>query len=257
MTWSWNDLLFVVLPYVAAVLAIVVSVIRWRRLPFTVSALSSQLLESRRLRWGSIPFHWGISLILVGHLAALVVPRGFELWNGAPARLYLLEGTGLALGLWTLFGLVVLILRRLRSARIRAVTTPMDLVVLGVILVQVVTGVWVAMGYRWGSFWGTSVFVPYIRSLLVLQPEPGLVAALPIVLKLHVLSFFAFLVIFPFTRLVHIVTLPLGYLVRPFQRVVRSRREPFVHHRPPRSVATDPVAGRARRPARRLRPGGG
>jgi nitrate reductase gamma subunit len=225
-----SEILFVVFPYVAITLAVVGSVVRWRRFPFTVSALSSQLLESSRLRWGSTSFHWGVVIILLGHLAALLVPQGFELWNDAPLRLYLLEATGLALGLWTLFGLVVLLLRRLGSPRIRAVTTPMDLVVLGVILLQVVTGVWIAVGYRWGSFWGTSVFVPYIRSLFVLQPEPDLVAGLPVVLQAHVLSFFVFMVLFPFTRLVHIVTLPLGYLIRPFQKVVRSRHTPGAYH---------------------------
>lgn len=225
-----NEILFVVFPYVAVTFAVAGSILRWRRFPFTVSALSSQLLESKWLRWGSTSFHWGVVIILLAHLAALVVPQGFELWNEAPLRLYLLEATGLALGLWTLFGVVVLIARRLGSHRIRAVTSPMDLVVLGLILIQVVTGVWIAFGYRWGSFWGTSVFVPYIRSLFVFQPDPGLVAGLPVVLKAHVLSFFVFLVLFPFTRLVHIVTLPLGYLTRPFQKVVRSRHTPGAYH---------------------------
>ncbi len=224
-----NQLLFVVFPYVAISLAVVVSVIRWRRHPFSVSALSSQLLESRKLFWGSVSFHWGISLVLLGHLAALLVPRGFELWNGAPARLYLLEATGLALGLWALFGVVVLIYRRLTNRRIQAVTSVMDGVVLALILVQVVTGLWIALGYRWGSFWGTSVFVPYVWSLLTLQPQPELVAPLPFVLQLHAFSFFVFLALFPFSRLVHIVTVPLGYLTRPWQKVVRMNREPYVY----------------------------
>lgn len=227
---SWNLVLFVVFPYVAIALAVVVSVLRWRRHPFTVSALSSQLLESRRLFWGSTSFHWGISLVLLGHLAALFVPRGFELWNAVPVRLYLLEGTGLALGLWAAFGVGVLVWRRLTVRRVQAVTTPMDVVVLAVIAVQVVTGLWIALGYRWGSFWGTSVFTPYIWSILTLRPKPELVEALPLVLKTHVASFWVFLTLFPFTRLVHIVTLPLGYLARPWQRVVRVGREPAVYH---------------------------
>lgn len=226
---NWNQLLFVVFPYVAISLAIVVSVVRWRRHPFSVSAMSSQLLESRKLFWGSVSFHWGVSLVLVGHLAALIVPSGFELWNGAPLRLYLLEATGLALGLWALFGLGVLIYRRLSSRRIQAVTSKMDAVVLGLLLVQVVTGIWIALGYRWGSLWGTSVFVPYVRSLLVFQPRPDLVAPLPFVLQLHAFSFFVFMALFPFSRLVHIVTLPLRYLTRPWQKVVRMRHEPYVY----------------------------
>ena len=221
-----NDLLFAVFPYVAIAIAVVVTVIRWRRHPFSVSSLSSQLLESRRLYWGSIPFHWGLSIILLAHAAALIVPRGFELWNGAPARLYLLEATGLALGLWAGFGIAMLISRRLTNSRIQAVTTPMDLVVLGVIGFQIVTGVWIAIGYRWGSYWGTSVFVPYVRSLLTFDPRPEFVDPLPLPLQLHVLSFYVFLVVFPFTRLVHIITLPLQYLFRPWQKVVASRQTP-------------------------------
>ena len=225
-----NQLLFVVFPYVAFSIAVVVSIIRWRRHPFTVSALSSQLLEGRKLYWGSVSFHWGITLIVLGHLAALIVPRGFELWNGASLRLYLLEATGFSLGVWALFGVSVLIYRRLTSARVRAVTTPMDLVVLVVILAQVVTGGWIAVMYRWGSFWGTAVFVPYIRSLITFQPRPELVEPLPFVLQAHAFLFFVFLAIFPFSRLVHIVTVPLGYLTRPWQKVIRMAREPYVYH---------------------------
>lgn len=225
-----NLLLFVVFPYVALALAIVVTVIRWRRHPFSVSALSSQLLEKRKLYWGSISFHWGITIILLLHLAVLIIPRGFELWNGAPLRLYLLEATGLALALWAGAGLAVLLYRRITDHRVRAVTSPADLVVLGIVAVSIGTGIWIAVGYRWGSFWGTAVFVPYVRSLLALQPRPELVEALPWVLKAHVLAAFAFLAAFPFTRLVHIITLPLGYLTRPWQKVIRMEHEPAAYH---------------------------
>ncbi|MGI9597327.1 MAG: respiratory nitrate reductase subunit gamma [Acidimicrobiales bacterium] len=223
---STNDLLFGALPYAAAALAVVVTIARWRLHPFSVSSLSSQLLESRKLYWGSIPFHWGLSLILVGHLAALIVPRGFELWNRVPVRLYLLEITGLALALWAGFGVAVLIYRRLSDARVRRVTSPMDLVVLALIAVQILTGIWIAIGYRWGSYWGTSVFVPYMRSLLTFRPDPGYVDPLPWVLKTHVLAFFVFLAVFPFSRLVHIITLPLQYLSRPWQKVTADRYPP-------------------------------
>lgn len=225
-----NEMLFGTLPYIVVVLAVAVTVIRWRRHPFSVSSLSSQLLESRQLYWGSVPFHWGLVLILTGHLAALVVPTGFELWNGNPVRLYLLEATGLGLAVWAGFGVTVLAYRRLTSPRIRAVTTRMDLVVLGIIAAQIATGIWIAVWYRFGSFWGTSVFVPYIRSLLVLQPRPEYVEPLPLALKLHVLTFFAFVAVFPFTRLIHIITLPVQYLWRPWQRVVAMRESRSVYH---------------------------
>ncbi len=223
-------LLFVVFPYVAAALAIVVTFLRWRLHPFTVSAMSSQLLEKRRLYWGSVSFHWGISIILLGHLAVLLIPGGFDLWNGAPLRLYALEVTGLALAAWAAFGLVVLIYRRISNSRIRVVTTPADAIVLGLVGVSIVTGLWIAIGYRFGSFWGTAVFIPYIRSLFFFSPQPELVAPLPWIMKTHVLAAYVFLVAFPFTRLAHIITLPLRYLTRPWQLVVRMRSEPGVYH---------------------------
>lgn len=226
-----NTMLYGVVPYVVAAVAVVVTVIRWRHYPFSVSSLSSQLLESRKLYWGSVPFHWGLSLILTGHLLALIVPRGFEIWNGAPIRLYLLEITGLGLGLWAGFGLAVLAYRRFVTPRVRRVTSPMDVVVLLILAVQIVTGVWIAVGYRWGSFWGTAVFVPYIRSLLTFQPKPEYIDPLPLVLQLHLLSFFVFLAVFPFTRLVHIITLPLQYFFRPWQKVTAERHAPSPAYR--------------------------
>jgi respiratory nitrate reductase, gamma subunit len=212
-----------VFPYAAVLLAVAVSVLRWRRAPFTVSSISSQLLESRKLFWGSIPFHWGIVLILLGHLFTLFLPSTVAWWDGVPLRLYALEATGLALALWAGVGILVLLYRRLTTARIRVVTTPMDFVVLLVLLVQVVTGVWMAIGYRFGSLWATSTVVPYVWSLVKLQPRPDLLQPYPAVLQIHVVSFFTLVAIFPFTRLVHLVTLPLTYLTRPWQRVVRTR----------------------------------
>jgi nitrate reductase gamma subunit len=237
---NWNLLLFVVFPYVAIVLAIVGTVYRVVRRPFTVSSLSSQLLEGRKLFWGSVPFHWGVVLILSAHLVALILPAGIEVWNRVPIRLYVLEITGLALALWALFGLGVLIYRRVSVAKIRAVTTPMDLVVLGLLLLQVITGILIATVYRFGSYWGTGVFVPYVQSLITLRPRPELIAPMPFILQFHASLFFVFLVVFPFSRLVHIITFPLRYLTRPFQLVKWLRRDP------PVSSAREPVgAGRA------------
>jgi len=221
---NWNTLLFVMFPYVAIILAIVVTVYRAAFRPFTISSLSSQLLENKKLYWGSIAFHWSIILILLMHLFAVLFPRGLLLWNAVPLRLYLLEISGLALGLWCLSGLLILIWRRLSNRRVWAVTTPMDLVVLLLLLVSVGTGVIVATTYRFGSYWFTGVFTPYLLSLVVLQPRVELVSPLPWMIKLHVFNFFILLVIFPFSRLVHIITYPLSYLLRPWQIVIWTRR---------------------------------
>jgi nitrate reductase gamma subunit len=222
---NWNTLIFVIFPYVAFFVASAITIYRAAFRPFTISSLSSQLLENKKLYWGSISFHWGIVLILLMHLLAVLLPKGLVLWNALPVRLYLLELSGLGLGLWCLGGLLVLIWRRLSNRRIWVVTSAMDLITLLLLLLSVSTGVIVAATYRFGSFWFTGVFTPYLLSLLTLQPRVELVAPLPGLIKLHVANFFILLVIFPFSRLVHIITYPLGYLLRPWQIVIwyRSR----------------------------------
>jgi nitrate reductase gamma subunit len=222
MSETLSLMLFVVLPYAALALAIIVSVLRWREAPFSVSSLSTQLLENRKLFWGSIPFHWGIIFILTGHIFVLFLPSAVDWWNGVPVRLYAIEITGVALGLWTLFGLVVLTYRRFSVAKIRVVTTPMDIVVIALLLVQVISGLWVAIGLRFGAAWATGVVVPYIWSLVVLQPKPELVSPFPLVLQIHVVAFWVFLAVFPFTRLVHILTYPILYVTKPWQKVVAN-----------------------------------
>ncbi|OQA45741.1 MAG: Respiratory nitrate reductase 1 gamma chain [Chloroflexi bacterium ADurb.Bin325] len=226
---NWNTLFFVILPYVALFIAIIVTIYRGIYRPFSISSLSSQLLERRRLFWGSIPFHWGIIIILTGHLVALLVPRSIVLWNAHPLRLYLLELTGVGLGLWALIGLLVLSWRRMTVDRIRVISTPMDFVVLALLLISVVTGLITATYYRWGSYWFTGIFTPYIWGILTFRPDAAPLAPLPFTIKLHVFNFYLLTLAFAFSRLVHIITWPVGYLIRPWQIVIANRGLPVLN----------------------------
>ena len=217
---DWNTLLFVIFPYISLLIAILVTVYRSIYRPFSVSSLSSQLLERKQLFWGSISFHWGITIILTGHLLAILFPQGILLWNQVPLRLYLLEITGIALGVWATVGMAILLWRRVTVSRVRVVSMPMDYVVLILVLVSMVTGVITASYYRWGSYWFTGVFTPYVWSILTFQPNAAPLAPLPFTLKLHVFNFYMMALAFPFSRLVHIITWPLGYLLRPWRIVI-------------------------------------
>ncbi len=221
---DWNTIFFVIWPYVSLTIFVVVTIYRSIVRPFSISSLSSQLLENKQLYWGSISFHYGIVLVLLGHLLALLIPRSVVLWNAVPLRLYLLEITGLGLGLWSLAGLLILVFRRVTVRRVQVVTTPMDAVVLAALLVSVISGVLVATLYRFGSYWFTGVFSPYLLSLVTFTPRVDLVAPLPWIIKLHVINNFVLAAIFPFSRLVHIFTYPIGYLIRPWQIVLWNRK---------------------------------
>lgn len=217
-------LLFAVLPYVAVVVAVVFGVYRYYKDRFSYSSLSSQFFENRKLFWGSVPWHYGILVILAGHLIGFLIPRSVLAWNGEPLRLYVLEAAALAFGLLTLWGLVVLIIRRAGSARIRVITTGMDVVLLLVLLIQVVAGLWTAIFYRWGSSWYAAFAVPYLYSLIKLDPDISLVVSLPLAVKIHIVGAFVLILLLPFTRLVHMLTFPITYLWRPYQVVIWNRK---------------------------------
>lgn len=217
-------LLFGAFPYLALALILVVSVQRYRRDGFTVTSLSSEFLEAKWLFWGTVPFHLGILVLFCGHLLGFLIPSGVMAWNAAPLRLLVLETTGLVAGLLTLSGLIVLVWRRLRDARLRAVTSRIDVLVYVILLFQVVTGLWIALGYRWGSAWYTHVVVPYLQSVFLLRPDIRQMADLPLVARLHVLGAFTLFSTFSATRLVHMLVAPVPYLWRSAQVVIWNRR---------------------------------
>src|SRR4030067_3392367 len=98
--------LFGVLPSLTIAVAVVGLIWRYATNQFSYSSISSQFLDNRRLFWGSVPWHYGIILILLGHLIGVLFPKSIMAFNGVPVRLYLLEGTALALGLLVLAGVV-------------------------------------------------------------------------------------------------------------------------------------------------------
>jgi nitrate reductase gamma subunit len=216
--------LFGVFPYLAIALAITVGMYRYLRDRFSISSLSSQFFENRALFWGSVPWHYGISILLLGHLIGLLIPRAVLAWNGVPWRLYVLEGTALAFGLLSLWGLVVLMVRRTANPRLRAVTSVMDLILLWALLLQIVAGLWTAIFYRWGSSWYAGTAVPYLYSLFKLNPDVSLVAPLPFMVKLHIVGAYVVIALLPFSRLIHLLTYPITYLWRPYQVVIWNRK---------------------------------
>lgn len=221
-----DALLFGAFPYLALVLMLVISIQRYRHDGFTVTSLSSEFLENRWLFWGSVPLHFGILIVFMGHLIGFLVPAQVIVFNSSPLRLLILETTALTAGLLSLCGLVILIWRRLRDARLRAVTSRTDVLVYVMLLFQVVTGLWIALGYRWGSAWYTHVVVPYLHSVFLLRPDIASMADLPLVARLHVLGAFVLVTVFSFTRLVHMLVAPLPYIWRRVQVVMwyRPRR---------------------------------
>ena len=218
-------LLLVVLPYAATLLCVSAAIERYRRHGFSFTSFSSQFLENRLHFWALVPFHAGILIVLVGHFVAFFIPRGVLAWNAVPARLLVLEAVALTGGLLALAGLAAAMFRRATVRVVRQWTSAFDWAVYALLLAQVITGVAIAVLYPWGSSWYATAMVPYLRSLVVLQPDATIVASMPALVRWHIVLAWIFVGVFSVSRLVHVLAVPNHYFWRAPQ-VVRWVRRP-------------------------------
>jgi len=218
--------LYGAMPYVLVMIAIAGLFWRFNYNRFSWSSQSSQFVENKVLFFGSFPWHYGIIILLLGHIVGIIIPSGLLWWNSVPVRLYILELTAVSLGFLALFGLLALIYRRITNPRVKTLTNSWDVLILIILLIQVVTGLGNAILFRWGSNWYAASAVPWVWSLFRFNPNPAYIANLPLNTKVHIFNAMIFIAFIPFSRLAHFVVLnPYKYLARPYQvvRWYRSR----------------------------------
>ena len=210
---------FSMFPYIIIFTFLLVTIQRYRAKAYTFSSLSSQFLENKQHFWAMVPFHYGIISVLTAHLIWFLVPETVLWWNSVPARLYIMEIAMFIFGLMTFIGLLNIILRRRNNALAKIVTSKADWVVLGFLTVQVVTGLYTAYFYRWGSSWFAASLTPYLWSVIKFSPDLTYITAMPFMVKAHIVSAYSIILLFPFTRLVHALVVPNPYLWRKSQVV--------------------------------------
>ena len=205
---------FSMFPYIIIFTFLLVTIQRYRAKAYTFSSLSSQFLENKQHFWAMIPFHYGIIAVLAAHFVWFLVPDTVLWWNRVPARLYVMEIAMFIFGLMTLIGLINIIIRRQTNSMAKVVTSKADWWVLGLLTIQVVTGLYIAYFYRWGSSWFAASLTPYLWSVIKLSPDLTYISAMPFMVKAHIVSAYSIILLFPFTRLVHALVVPNPYLWR-------------------------------------------
>lgn len=228
-----------VLPYLAVVILVAGTIWRYRYDRFGWTTRSSQLYESRLLRIGSPLFHFGILVVIVGHVAGLLIPKSWTEAVGISEGFYHLNALlwGAIAGVCTLAGILLLIYRRRTTGPVFMATTTNDKVMYVVLVAAIVLGLWttlVSIGAGHDAHDYRETVSVWFRSLFILQPDVAAMAAAPVQFHVHVLVAFLLFTMWPFTRLVHAFTAPLHYLFRPYI-VYRSRDvAPTPHSRPDR-----------------------
>lgn len=229
MASFFNTLLFGIYPYIALSVLALGSIIRYDREPYTWRSGSSQLLRRRQLMWGSVLFHIGVLIIFIGHFFGLLTPvwviEALGISHQAKQTLAVVVG-GFA-GVLAIIGATMLAHRRLFDARIRATSSHADTIIILLLWLQLLLGLFTIpisihhidghemvklMNWAQGIFTFNLGASSYISNI-----------ALPF--KLHMFLGITILFLFPFTRLVHMLSAPVRYIWRPGYQVVRQREK--------------------------------
>jgi nitrate reductase gamma subunit len=198
-----DEFLFVVAPFLAVCSFLLGSLVRYglrHRQREAGGEPSSRVAAGVAAVWGG-----AIATVAVGHLLGFAFPEHILLWNRQPLRLFALEGAGVLAGTVALLGAIAAGARRLRAADRLDTISPLDVIAWTLVGIEVVSGIAIAVLYRWASSWSGVTLTPYLVSLFRLAPLVTLVAGMPFLVRLHVFCAFAVVGVAPFTRPARVV----------------------------------------------------
>lgn len=230
------NFLFSVWPYMSFSLLAVGMAVRYLLEQKRMDAVKTEMAEAWSVFGGANVWRAGVALLLVVHAAILLLPQFVLAWDRYPVRLYLLEGIAFIAGLAALAGWAKLTWRQVSHGNRSVITELSDTVFLALLLVAIASGVLMAALYRWGSSWGALVLTPYVASILRGRPAPGLAMQMPFLVRLHVFSAFAMLVVLPLTRLaaffVFALHSTLALMGRPVSAAIHAAERWLRRHNP-------------------------
>lgn len=234
-------LLYVVLPYAALAIFFVGHLWRYRRDQYGWGARSTQLLESRVLKYASTIFHLGVLAAIGGHVLGILIPKSWTEALGLSDSAYHVIAVigGIAAGSAVCVGFALLVYRRLRFARVRVTTTRADVVTFGLLGLGIVTGMLATLTNVGDVVHYRESVGPYFRNLMILNPKPELMTGedVTFIFQAHVTVVWLLVAFWPFSRLVHAWSVPVDY-PRRSPVLYRSRSQRPKRRRPADAVTT-------------------
>lgn len=214
------ELIFTVFPYLCLTVFVLGHAYRYVTDRFKWNARSSEFLEKKSLFWGAVLFHIGIIFTFLGHAGGLLIPQTYYDLFGITSDMHLsiAHWMGEAVGIAAFTGCLLLLGRRLLNPRVRAAGTVNDLITLGALSLVIGTGVYNVFFGHYNVLYSVA---PWIRGIVTFSPDPDLMRPVPLSFKIHVTAAWALLGFSPFSRLVHIWSVPIFYF---FRRHILFRR---------------------------------
>ncbi|MEG7379599.1 respiratory nitrate reductase subunit gamma [Bacillus subtilis] len=214
-----GQILWGVMPYIVMTIFIGGHIYRYQHDQFGWTAKSSELLEKKKLAAGSTLFHWGMLCVIGGHVMGILIPEAVYASIGISEHVYhkMAIGAGLPAGIAACTGLFILTYRRLFDKRIRKTSSPSDILTLILLLFMMLSGLAATfLNIDSKGFDYRTTVGPWFREIFLFRPDASLMENVPLWFKLHIIIGYVVFILWPFTRLVHVFSLPLKYLTRSF-----------------------------------------
>ncbi|MRF37862.1 respiratory nitrate reductase subunit gamma [Staphylococcus sp. KY49P] len=216
----FNQFLWVIMPYLCIAIFFLGHLARFKFDKFSWTAKSSEFIEKKQLKWGSLMFHLGIIPVAMGHIVGLLIPASWLTTVGVSDHLYHIGAVyiGSIFGIITLIGMLLLTARRVTKKNIRRLSSASDIIVNFLLLAIVFMGCYATLvtNATTPSFDYRETISVWFRQLFIFSPDADLMLQVPLAFKTHILLGFIIMAFWPFTRLVHVWSVPLTYASRSY-----------------------------------------
>ncbi|SCS81479.1 respiratory nitrate reductase subunit gamma [Staphylococcus caeli] len=216
----FNQFLWVILPYLCVAIFIIGHLARFKFDKFSWTAKSSEFIEKKQLKWGSLMFHLGIIPVAMGHVVGLLIPASWLEAVGVNDHLYHIGAVyiGSIFGIITLIGMLLLTARRVTIKNIRKLSSASDIIVNFLLLAIVFMGCYATLvtNMTTPSFDYRETISIWFRHLFMFSPDAQLMVHVPLAFKMHILLGLVIMAFWPFSRLVHVWSVPLTYASRSY-----------------------------------------
>ncbi|MGW8024278.1 respiratory nitrate reductase subunit gamma [Staphylococcus xylosus] len=216
----FNQFLWVIMPYLCIAIFFLGHLARFKFDKFSWTAKSSEFIEKKQLKWGSLMFHLGIIPVVMGHIVGLLIPASWLTAVGVSDHLYHIGAVyiGSVFGIITLIGMLLLTARRVTKKNIRRLSSASDIIVNFLLLAIVFMGCYATLvtNAMTPSFDYRETISVWFRQLFIFSPDANLMLQVPLAFKTHILLGFIIMAFWPFTRLVHVWSVPLTYASRSY-----------------------------------------
>jgi nitrate reductase gamma subunit len=193
-------------------------IFRYRTDQINWSSRSSEIFESKSLRWGSMLFHYGIIFVFFGHVLGLLIPESFIASMGISDKVYHAGAVyvGGAAGMVTFIGIFILLFRRYANNRVSKTSSFADKLIIVLLFLIIGVGIYNTLFYNLaiGGFNYRLSISPWFRGLFIFSPNPSLMENVPVTYQIHIILAFLIFGLWPFTRLVHVWSFPFQYIKR-------------------------------------------